>query len=528
MSIHDLRSLDEAEALFPPRSLPAGAEVLRIAPSPTGFPHIGTAMQTVLNRALADKTGGIFIVRIEDTDRARLVNGAEEAVMAALDWLGIPPDEGPNQPGDYGPYRQSERLPLYRLAAEHLTQLEKAYHCFCPPERLEKLRQEQMAAGHNPRYDRHCLALPQAEIRSRLAAGEKSVIRFRAPEDGPISFVDEVRGPISFDADRVDDPILLKADGYPTYHLAALVDDHFMRVTTVIRGEEWISSTPKHIALYRAFGWEIPRFLHTVILRDAQRRKLSKRSGDTSLRWFQAQGYLPEGFRNFLTRLLWPHPEEKDIYPLEDFVRLFNVRNLPRTGPVVDAQLLDFINGHYLARLNPEAMRLACADYLACLEKTPDAGPASSREVDIAAFRRELESNPGYARKVFALEPERNRKLADIFVNNGFFFEATLKSATREQLLKYAQTPDQGVRLLEAMRDLLAVSLPEQEAWETGMRGLAEAAGLKPKPVFMMARLALTGSEKTPPLYAIMEILELGRVRERLGLASQTLKQNFA
>ena len=515
MYLHNLRSLDEAEALFPPRALAAGAEVLRIAPSPTGFPHIGTALQAVLNRALADKTGGIFMVRIEDTDRARLVPGAEEEILAFLDWLGVPPDEGPGRQGNYGPYRQSERLPLYHLAAEHLVESEQGYHCFCPPERLEKVRQEQTAAGQNPRYDRHCLTLARTEVRARLAAGEKSVIRFRAPEDGPITFVDEVRGSISFEADRVDDPVLLKADGYPTYHLAALVDDHFMRVTTVIRGEEWISSVPKHIALYRAFGWEIPRFLHTVILRDAQRRKLSKRSGDTSLSWFKTQGYLPEGLRNFLTRLLWPHPEEKDIYPFAEFIRLFSVSGLPRTGPVVDVQLLDFINGHYLSRLNPEEMRLACADYL---EYLASAAPNPDRQADLAAFCLELEADPAYAQKVFSLEPERNRKLADIFVNNGFYFAATFKPARKEQLLKYVQDPVQGVRLLQAMLDFMGTDLPAEEAWDASMRNLAEVAEVKPKTVFMLARLALTGLEKTPPLYAIMGILGPQRVRERLIL----------
>ena len=534
--MHNLTSLEEAERLFPPRDLPPGAEVLRIAPSPTGFPHIGTAMQATLNAALAGKTGGVFILRIEDTDRARIVPGAEEAIFEALDWLGTPPDESPVRQGAYGPYRQSERLPLYRLAAEHLLDRGRAYRCFCPPERLEALRQEQMKAGANPRYDRHCLGLAPAEIQARLRDGERSVIRFRAPEGAPISFVDEVRGPISFDPSMVDDPIILKADGYPTYHLAALVDDHFMRITTVIRGEEWISSTPKHIALYRAFGWEIPKFLHTVILRDAQRRKLSKRSGDTSMRWFRSCGYLPEGFRNFLTRLLWPHPEEKDLYPFEEFIRLFNIRDLPRTGPVVDMKLLDFINGHYLALRTPRETGSSFVLYLEELEKNvPDeAGSAPLSKAEMAELRCEISADATYAEKAFGIEPERNRKLADIFENNGFFFAAAFTPAPRELLLKYA--PGGAEQAAAILRTVLKLYGPApnaldgdaftvgHELWETAMRQIATDFEVKPKTVFMLARLALTGAEKTPPLHDVLLILGPERTQKRLVQALSVLE----
>jgi glutamyl-tRNA synthetase len=494
-------------------------------------------MQATLNAALAIKTGGVFILRIEDTDRARIVPGAEAAIFEALEWLGTPPDESPARQGPYGPYRQSERLPLYRLAAEHLLDAGRAYRCFCSPERLETVRQEQMKAGANPRYDRHCLSLAPAEVQARLRAGDRNVIRFRAPEGAPISFMDEVRGAISFDASMVDDPIILKADGYPTYHLAALVDDHFMRVTTVIRGEEWISSTPKHIALYKAFGWETPKFLHTVILRDAQRRKLSKRSGDTSMHWFRSHGYLPEGFRNFLTRLLWPHPEEKDLYPFEEFIRLFNVRDLPRTGPVVDLKLLDFINGHYLSLRTPEETRRSFVLYLEELEKNAqdEAGVSPISKVDMAALRHEISADAAYAEKAFGIEPERNRKLADIFANNGFFFAAAFTPAPRELLLKYAPEAEQAASILRAVLKLYIPSpaghIPGEppftmghEEWETAMRRIASDFEVKPKTVFMLARLALTGTEKTPPLHDVSLILGPERTQKRLAHALTVLE----
>jgi glutamyl-tRNA synthetase len=519
-------SLEEAEALFPARNLAPGAEVVRLAPSPTGFPHIGTAMQAVINAALARKTGGLFLLRVEDTDRARLIPGAEAAILQGLSWLGLLPDEGPDDlGGNYGPYRQSERLPLYALAARRLMEQNLAYPCFCPPERLEALRNERMRAGENPRYDRKCLGLTPEEVAARQAAGEKSVVRLRVPDGGGISFVDEVRGAISFAADALDDTILLKADGYPTYHLAAVVDDHFMRVTTVIRGEEWISSTPRHVLLYRAFGWKIPRFLHTVILRDERRHKLSKRSGDTSLSWFQAQGYVPDGLRNFLTRILWAHPEEKDIYPFSEFISLFSVPALPRTGPVVDSRLLDFINGKYLSRLSAREMRAEFLSYLDFPDRqggqAPGAGNGTSPfppgEVR-RALKAELEADPAQAERVFGLEPERNRKLSDVFSNNGFFFAATFVPAARGLLLRHCPDGEQALRILQTLLPW-DVSALAHDSWEAAMRRVAEDFAVQPKTVFMLTRLAVTGLEKTPPLHAILLLLGPERVRKRMAQA---------
>lgn len=527
-----LVSLSEAEALYPSRTLPPGAEVTRLAPSPTGMPHIGTAMQAVIDRALADKGHGLFILRVEDTDKARSVPGAEEAIVESLRWLGTVPDEGPyGFGGAYGPYTQSERLPLYRLAADYLVQQGHAYHCFCSSQRLEELREAQTKAKMMPKYDRHCRALTAEEVAARHQRGEASVVRMKVPKDGTkITFRDEVRGEIAFDAKVLDDSILLKSDGFPTYHLAVIVDDHFMRVTLVVRGEEWISSTPKHVLLYQAFGWTPPKFLHTVLLRDEQRRKLSKRSGDTSIAGFRAQGYLPEGFRNFLTRVMWAHPDNKDIYDLPEFARLVTAEALPSTGPVADMKLFGFINGQYLSRRTPSELRqafLAYLDYLITTERVPDLDDDETAEPTLTldtvrALRTDIQAHQAYTEQVFALEPERHQKFADIFRNCGFFFDATFREASDALLAKHAPDRAKAASILRAVADT-TLTLTDHDVWDKTMRGIAAAHEVKDKVVFMLTRVAVTGSERTPPLLEIAHILGEGRLRQRVDAFIQRL-----
>lgn len=521
--ITDLKSLLDIESFFPERALSPEAEVVRIAPSPTGMPHIGTAIQAVINKAIAEKTKGVFILRIEDTDRSRFVPEAEKSIIEGLDWLGMRPDEGPSGiGGSYGPYKQSERLHLYKLAAEHLVSTGHAYHCFCSSERLDALRLKQQEAKTTPKYDRKCLELPASEVSRKLRTGEKSVIRLKIPDLSHVSFRDEVRGNIGFETDTIDDPILMKSDGYPTYHLAAVVDDHFMRVTTVVRGEEWISSTPKHILLYRAFGWTPPKFLHTVLLRDEQRRKLSKRSGDTSLDYFQKLGYLPDGFRNFLTRIMWAHPQGKDIYGFAEFAKLFQTRSLPKTGPIVDMKLLDFINGQYLKQMSPAEVRKAFVENLSYLEDREKQSPSDADvtccqqpEKILHELKKEITTAPVYSEKVFALEPERNHKLSDIICNSGFFFETTFVPPQKDLLEKHC--PDENVRnaILLAARDVCSRESNVHD-WDSSMRQIAQEAGVKPKTVFMLSRLAITGAEKTPPLFEIIQIMGDARIKRRM------------
>ena len=294
----------------------------RIAPSPTGLPHVGTAYQSLFDYVWAKKNGGQFVLRLEDTDRTRLVEGAAENIYEMLRWVGLPFDEGPDIGGSFAPYVQSERLESYHKQAEELVANGHAYYCFCTTERLAEMRLGQQKNHQPPKYDRHCLSLTADEVTKKLKDGVPHVIRMKVPE-GQTSFVDRIRGEIVFNNHEVDDQVLLKSDGFPTYHLAVVVDDHSMGITDVIRGEEWISSTPKHILLYQFFDWPLPTFTHLPLLLNADKSKLSKRKNDVSILSYKEQGVLPEALINFLAQLAWTHPEGKDIYSLDEMMELF-------------------------------------------------------------------------------------------------------------------------------------------------------------------------------------------------------------
>ena len=526
-------TLAEYEAIYPPRELPPGAEVTRVAPSPTGRPHIGTALQALIDRAIAQRTGGIFILRIEDTDQKRLDPLALKEILEALEWLGLRPDEGPGIGGAYGPYVQSERLPLYRAAAEWLVEHGFAYYCFCSAERLEALRKEQVAAGQTPMYDRHCQSLAPSQARQRKEAGEPCVVRLRVPPGRVISFTDPLRGEISFQSDLIDDQVLLKSDGFPTYHLAVVVDDHFMRVTTVVRGEEWISSTPKHLLLYEYFGWQAPQLVHTPLLRDSSRRKLSKRAGDTSIEWFRSQGYLPEGLRNFLSRIIWAHPQEKDIYSFSEFASLFRIEDMSRAGPVVDRDLLEHINSQYLRELSPEEFyqellgyveRLAARGEPVAIEvvgKEEQAVTVLSAE-ELRRWQAALARDPAYSKRVLQVERERFRKLADVLLQYGFFFAELFQVPEPALLAKHLGSGELAARLLQEYGRRYDHGATQEE-WEAMVRGLAEEAGVKARALFMTIRVALTGAERTPPLYEIQQVLGEQEVRRRVASAIEAL-----
>lgn len=529
-----LKTLADAEALYPLRTLPAGAEVVRVAPSPTGLPHLGTAMQVTIDRALANKTQGVFILRIEDTDQTRLVPEAVEAIKDGIEWMGIRPDEGVGYGGSYGPYTQSERLPLYRLATDYLLEKGHAYRCFCSRERLDLLRKTQQQQGLLPGYDGHCRNLSAETIERKMAEDVPFVVRMKIPEKTTIQFHDLVRGPISFDTETLTDEVLMKSDGlYPTYHLAAMVDDHFMRVTTVVRGEEWISSAPKHVLLYDFFGWKRPNFLHTVLLRDPQKRKLSKRSGDTSIRWFEHQGYLPEGFRNFITRVMWAHPGEKDVYPYQEFIDLMNPTELPATGPVADFALLGFINGKYIADLSVDERYNAIVDYF---DKLVDRNEGLTLEIYngeqrdtieytaelIARFARAFKADPEFSKRAFALEPERIRRLGDVIEQYGFLFQNLYTPPAMESLLKNAGSVDKARTVLTEYLHGHNMSETHDE-WEARMRAIAEKIADKPKAAFMTVRLALTGKEKSPPVFDIAGILGTSEVKRRIDAVLASL-----
>lgn len=528
-----VKTLADIEKLYPPRNLPAGAEVVRAAPSPTGYPHLGTAMQCVLDRAFASRTGGVFILRIEDTDQSRLIPDAVDAIREGIEWLGTKPNEGEGYGGAYGPYTQSKRLPLYQIAAHHLLERGHAYRCFCTPERLDLMRKNQQQQGLLPGYDGHCRNLSQETIDRKLAEGNSFVIRMKVPKNETVQFDDLIRGPIAFDTATLTDDVLLKSDGFPTYHLAVIVDDHFMRVTTVVRGEEWISSAPKHILLWRYFGWETPKYLHTVLLRDAQKRKLSKRSGDTSIRWFENQGYLPEGFCNFLTRVMWAHPEEKDVYSFDEFIDLMNPRHLQATGPVADFALLGFINGKYISEMTSDKLYSTLCDYF---DKLLQIGQGLKLEIyngeqrdtieythdTLKAFSDAMRRDPAYSQRVFGLEPERLRRLGDVLDQYSFFFQDLYVPPSADILIKTAGSAEKARIVLDRFISTYPASETHDE-WESRLRAICDEMGEKPKPVFMTVRLAVSGREKSPPVYDIAQILGADEIKRRAQVTRDRL-----
>ena len=335
----------------------------RVAPSPTGDPHVGTAYVALMNLAFARRHGGRFVLRIEDTDQARSTPESEAAILAALRWLGIAWDEGPDIGGEHGPYRQSERVALYREHAARLVARGDAFPCFCTAERLDALRREQRARGENPGYDGLCLGLDPEEAARRVRAGEPHVIRLRVPREGVCRVEDRRRGVIEIPWAQVDMQVLVKSDGFPTYHLAVVVDDHLMDVTHVLRGEEWIGSLPKHQLLYQYLGWEMPEHVHLPLLRNPDRSKLSKRKNPTGLDYFRDVGYLPEALLNYLGLMGWSMPDEREMFSFEEMAEVFDVDRIATGGPVFDVEKLNWLNGQYIRALSPEAFAGRVAEW---------------------------------------------------------------------------------------------------------------------------------------------------------------------
>ena len=320
----------------------------RIAPSPTGDPHVGTAYVALFNMAFAHSQGGEFLLRIEDTDQARSTPESEKAILDALHWLGLEWDEGPDNGGPKGPYRQSERSEIYQKYAQQLLDSGHAFRCFCSPEVLDEMRSAQIANKEPVGYDGRHMNLSDNEVASRMAKGESYVIRMKVPREGTCNFNDMLRGEISIDWAQIDYQVLLKADGMPTYHLANVVDDHLMEISHVIRGEEWINSAPKHILLYQYFGWEMPVFCHLPLLRNVDKSKLSKRKNPTSILFYKRMGYLPEALLNYLGRMGWSMPDEREKFTLAEMLEVFDIERVSLGGPVFDVEKLSWLNGMWI------------------------------------------------------------------------------------------------------------------------------------------------------------------------------------
>ena len=473
----------------------------RIAPSPTGDPHVGTAYVALFNYALARRHGGQFVLRIEDTDRQRSHPASEKMIFDALRWLRVSWDEGPDVGGPYGPYRQSERSAIYREHAEELARKGAAYPCFCAAERLAALREEQRQKKLTLGYDRQCRGLDPAEAARRRQAGEPHVIRLAMPLDESMAVRDLLRGEVRFERPQMDDQVLLKSDGFPTYHLANVVDDHLMKISHVVRAEEWLPSLPKHVQLYRSFGWEEPVFCHLPLLRNPDRSKISKRKNPVSLEYYRRAGFLPEAVLNYLALMGYAMPDERQEFSLPEFVGHFALERISLGGPVFDLEKLRWLNGVYLRKLAPREL----------LER----------------LRGHLLSDE-YLLRVLPLCQERIETLEDFFDYAGFFFsgEVAYGQAALSAMVPQGRTPAETAKMLSS---LLEEKIDRLVEWtdaviESELRAFGESAGWSVKELFMAVRIATTGRSATPPLFETLAVLGKETCRRRIRKAADLLK----
>lgn len=464
----------------------------RIAPSPTGIAHLGTAYTAMRNLAIARQNGGQFVIRIEDTDRGRYVEGAVEVIFDAMKWLGLGNDEGPNVGGPYAPYTQSERLPIYLEKVQELIKNDKAYYCFCTKERLDEVRAKQTAEKALPRYDKFCRHLSPEEVAAKLAAKTPYVVRLKVPEEGITIVQDVVRGPVEFQNSGIDDQVLLKSDGYPTYHLGVVVDDYLMKITHIIRGEEWLSSAPKHVLIYAAFGWELPVFCHLPVIRNKDHSKMSKRKNDVSILSHRDRGYLPEAINNFMALMGWSHPDKKEIFGLDEFLKLFTLERVTLTAPVYDIEKLNWINGQYIRAMDDAELTKRLAPFVPTDCTTEMVG------------------------KILPLIKERLVTLKDFESLTDFFYRDIAVDAA---VLNKKSTPEEVASQLEATLSVLnGIDANDWnvEKLETSVRDLAISKEWKPSQYFMMLRVAVTGKTATPPLFDTMVVLGRDQVLSRL------------
>jgi glutamyl-tRNA synthetase len=477
---------------------------VRYAPSPTGVPHVGNLRTALFNWLFARHEGGSFVLRVEDTDQTRLVPEALKAILDSLRWLGLHWDEGPEVGGSCAPYFQSQRLDLYRRAANELIAKDAAYRCFCSPERLEQARAEQTRRKEPPRYDRRCRNLSEAECRQEEAKGIVPVVRFKTPLDGRVEFDDIVRGHVAFENDTIDDFIILKSDGFPTYHLANVVDDHLMEISHVLRAEEWLPSTPRHLLLYAALGYAPPKFAHLPMILGGDRAKLSKRHGAVSLLEYRRRGYLPEAMFNFLGLLGWALDDHTEIISRDEFIRSFSLERIVKNPAIFDVEKLTWMNGVYMRALRPERL----ADLL--VERLEDdLSPAVPRPLD-----------RGYVLRIVPLVQERIKLLDEAAQLTAFFFVEGPLDYMPETLLgkRFTGRGREARKTLEvAMERLSKVERWEHDAVEGVLRPLATELGLKAGDLFMLMRVAVTGQTATPPLFETMEVLGRDRCLARLG-----------
>jgi len=481
---------------------------VRYAPSPTGSPHIGNIRTALFNWLFARRYGGQFIVRVEDTDQERLVKGALEDILESLRWLGIQWDEGPEVDGPYAPYIQSQRHKqgIYQHAAEQLIQGGHAYRCYCSPEFLEKVRAERRQQKVQTRYHDPCLDLTAQRRRELEASNTPSVVRFAMPTEGVTTVHDLIRGEVTWQNEVLEDFIIIKSDGFPTYHLANVVDDHIMEISHVLRAEEWLPSTPRHIQLYSAFGYTPPLFGHMPMILGPDRAKLSKRHGSTSVLEYRDQGYLPEALRNFMVLLGWSLDDKTEVMSLDTMVQNFSLERVSKPAAIFDIEKLKWMNGVYLRELEPQELAERMLPFLE-RDLPPDLLPVDQ----------------DYLRRIAPLVQERIKVLTDAPELTRYFFQPELECDPATLVQKGMDAPG-TVAALERARDAIsaAPSMAHQPL-EESLRSVGAQLGLSPRQFFGALRTAVTGRTASPPLFETLEVLGRERVLARLKAAAQKL-----
>ena len=488
---------------------------VRYAPSPTGLQHIGGIRTALFNYFFAKANGGKFILRVEDTDRERYSDESLEDLYSTLEWLGIKWDEGPVVGGPYGPYIQSERFDLYRSYAEKLVDEGKAYYCFCTPERLEAVRKQQAESKSEYQgYDRHCAHLSDSEIKEYLRQGIKPVIRFRVPTEGKTTFHDILMGDITRrNRDISPDPVLLKSDGFPTYHLANVVDDHLMKITHIMRAQEWIPSGPLHVLLYQAFGWDIPQYCHLPMVMGKDGQKLSKRHGSTAVRDFRAKGYLPEAIINYVTLVGWSLDGSTEFFSREDLEKCFTMEGIHKAPAVFDYKKLDWFNGQYIRQADDKRLAGLIAPYLQQAGYVSD--PLTADDEALIA-------------RIVPPVKERMKILSDVVPLTAFLFE---DKPVEDRGIYIAKGSDEESTRIALARgaDILISGLragEEEASIEEKLSALAAELGIKVNGVFQPIRVAITNSTVSLPLFDSIRLLGIDETEKRLNRANKLFEEN--
>ena len=490
---------------------------VRFAPSPTGELHIG-GLRTALSCFLfSKKKGGKFILRIEDTDQKRLAEGTTRRIVESLTWAGLLVDEGVMlsekgtviQKGECGPYVQSERLAIYRKYVEQLLNEGKAYYCFCSPKRLESMRAEQMKNKQAPKYDRRCCGLSEKEAKEKIKQGEAHVVRFKIPK-GKTFFKDLIFGKVEVENANIDDQIILKGDKFPTYHLAVVVDDYLMKISHVFRGAEWLPSTPKHILLYQAFGWEkeTPAFVHLPNILNKERKKLSKREGSVSVQNFRSQGYPAEAIVNFISLLGWNPKTEQEIFSMEELIEQFDITKMSRAGGVFDMDKLNWISAQHIKKMDSEYLYQQAVPFL---EK--------KEYFQMACDEKKTKE---YVQKILRVEQERLEKFSEVGEENQFFFTDNIEISADSMRWRDSVNEDTKKNLQKALN---ALELIPDEDWELDNieKILLDVAGEKRGDLLFPLRAALTGQERSPSPFEVAWVLGKAVALSRIRIAIKSI-----